>query len=128
MVTVTLQVVPKDLQDVCVVNVEEKELREGRLRGDISDTYCRIIHNAMYEGAEIENESKLPEAMVQELRERMDYQVVPALNRKGISCTEFFTTRDTQEIKDSYPEYNGFYEVEVELQGCIEDSNSQEEG
>lgn len=129
MTEVTLQIVPKTSRDVCVVNVAEDNLTnesEHHYPG-IHATYCRIIHEALYRGHEIQdNKSTVPSAMAKELTHRMNTQIVPYLVKKGITCIDFFKIRDHQEIKASYPEYadRTIYEINVFLKGCIDENQT----
>lgn len=123
MTKVVLQVLPKENDDVCAVNVAVRKLNGLPVYGDILDTYCAIVHAAYYGRDPIaENALVLPDSMIQELTGRMNRQVVPLLVKKGLTCQEFFTTRDEAEIKNAYPDFatKPIYAVEVDLYGCIE--------
>ena len=117
---VTLQIMAKNNMDVCVVNAAENSLRDNEASAnDLSSTYCRIIHNAIYDGDIIVSDKEVPASMVSELTYRMNTQIVPALVSKDITCQDFFAVRDVTELKEAYGELP-LYTFQVSLDGCLE--------
>lgn len=131
MTQITLQVLPKNAMDHCLVNVEEKKLRYDVETKSYHDTYCRINHESMYRGhtldyknedGSVKESIEFPDPVLAEFKWRMEQQVLPLLNRKGGTCEEFFQVKPHAELKSSLgiSESASIYDVTIDVLGCPE--------